>query len=216
MHPLWPLFDLRISTARLVLRLPTDDELAAMCALARRGVHGPDEMPFVVPWSTRPSPEFERGFAQYHWTQRATFAPQRWSLELAVFLDGEPIGGQGVGATSFATLRSVSTGSWLGLSFQGRGIGKEMRSAVLGFAFDHLGAEVATTEAYLENARSAGVSRSLGYRDNGLGRFAPNGVARDTQQFRMTREDWRARPRPGIEVEGLEGCRELFGRAQAR
>lgn len=210
-HPLWPLFDLRLVADRLELRLPTDDELAALCGLARRGIHPPGEMPFAVPWSTRPSPELERGFAQYHWSQRASWTPRRWSLELGVFLDGEPVGAQGVGATDFAALRTVSTGSWLGAAFQGRGLGQAMRAAVLGFAFDHLGAEVATTSAYLDNARSAGVSRALGYRENGVGRFAPDGVPRDTRLFRMTAEDWRARARPGLRVLGLEPCRELFG-----
>jgi hypothetical protein len=27
----------------------------------------------------------------------------------------------------------------------------------------------------------------------------------------MTLEDWRAKPRPEVEVEALEACRELFG-----
>lgn len=215
-HPLWPLFDLRLSTERLVLRLPTDDELAALCTLARRGIHAPDETPFAVPWSITPSPAFERGFAQYHWSQRAGWTAQRWILELGAFLDGEPVGAQAVGANAFAALRTVFTGSWLGAAFQGRGLGKEMRAAVLGLAFDHLGAEVATSSAFADNPRSAGVSIALGYRENGIGRLAPQGVARDTRQFRMTREAWQSRPRPVVQVEGLKGCRELFGETDDR
>ncbi|HYU50364.1 MAG TPA: hypothetical protein VEO91_10615 [Candidatus Limnocylindria bacterium] len=38
-HPLWPLFDLRLRTERLELRLPDDDELARLCAIARAGIH---------------------------------------------------------------------------------------------------------------------------------------------------------------------------------
>ena len=63
-HPLWPLFDLRLVAGDLALRLPTDDELATLCQLARAGIHPPDDMPFAFPWSVKPSPEFERGFAQ--------------------------------------------------------------------------------------------------------------------------------------------------------
>jgi RimJ/RimL family protein N-acetyltransferase len=59
-------------------------------------------------------------------------------------------------------LRTVRTGSWLGLPFQGQGYGKAMRQAVLALAFDGLGAEVAETEAAVDNLRSAGVSRSVG------------------------------------------------------
>ena len=118
---------------------------------------------------------------------------------------------QGVFAREFATFRTVGTGSWLGLDHQGQGFGKEMRQAVLALAFEGLGAEVAESEAALDNPRSAGVSRSVGYADNGIGRMAPTGVARDTHRFRMTREGWLARPRPLVAIEGLEPCLELFG-----
>ena len=83
-----------------------------------------------------------------------------------------------------------------------------MRAAVLGFAFDGLGAQVAETEAFLDNAASNGVSRALGYEENGLGSLAPEGVARVTQRFRMTAEGWRSRPRPALAIEGLDGIRD--------
>jgi len=210
-NQLWPLFDLRIRSERLVLRLPSDDELADLAALARAGIHPPDEMPFAVPWSTLPSPEFETGFAQHHWLMRASWKPDGWGLNLAVELEGRLVGSQSIHAESFRVLRKVDTGSWLGEAFQRRGLGTEMRAAILAFAFDGLGAEVALTEATLDNAGSNGVSRSLGYEQNGFGRLAPGGVVRDTIRYRMTRAGWMARPRPAIGIEGLERCAALFG-----
>ena len=207
----WPLFGLRLRSERLVLRLPTDDDLVDLMAVAKAGIHPPGEMPFGVAWSTLPSPDFERGFVQHHWLRRATWTPDEWWLNLLVELDGAPIGAQTVHADRFAVSRTVGTGSWLGRAFHGRGYGKEMRAAVLGFAFDGLGARVATTEAFLDNAPSNGVSRSLGYAENGFGSLAPEGIERTTQRFRMTAEDWRSRPRPILTIEGLEPCRELFG-----
>ncbi|MCJ7711728.1 MAG: GNAT family N-acetyltransferase [Chloroflexi bacterium] len=191
--------------------MPTDDELGALALVARAGIHPPDEMPLAVPWSTLPSPAFERGFVQFHWTMRATWRPEDWMLNLGVFLDGQPIGSQSVIGRQFAIFRTLTTSSWLGLSYQGRGYGKEMRSAVLAFGFDHLGAVRADTEAFIDNVRSAGVSRSLGYVEDGLGQLAPQGVARPTQRFRMTLEQWRAGPRRPVEVVGLDACRDLFG-----
>jgi RimJ/RimL family protein N-acetyltransferase len=213
-HPLWPLFDLRVRTERLELRLPTDDEIAELMIVARTGIHEPDEMPFAAPWTKKPSPRFEREFAQWHWFNRATWTPEKWGLLFAIFLEGRPIGAQDLNGTDFAHTRAVLTGSWLGMGWQGRGFGKEMRAAVLGFAFDYLGADVAETEAYLDNARSAGVSTSLGYAPNGIGRHAPEGLPRDTQRFRMTAEMWHSRPRPTLEVDGFEACRDLFGLAE--
>ena len=207
----WPLFGLRLRSDRLVLRLPTDDDLAGLLALAKAGIHPPGEMPFGVAWSTLPSPGFERGFVQHHWLRRATWTPEDWWLNLMVELDGAPIGSQSIHADRFAVARTVDTGSWLGRDFQGRGFGKEMRAGVLAFAFDGLAARLATTEAFVDNAASGAVSRSLGYAENGFGSLAPEGVARETQRFRMTVDDWRSRPRPPLGIEGLEACRAMFG-----
>ena len=210
-HRLWPLYDLRLRTERLELRLPDEAEIAALCAVAAAGIHPPGEMPFGVPWSIKPSPRFEREFSQWHWQQRASWTPEAWGLELGVFLDNRPIGVQSLLASQFSIFREVRTGSWLGQPHQGQGLGKEMRGAVLALAFRGLGAEVARTEAFLDNPASAGVSRALGYEPNGIGAIAPEGVARPSQRFRLTREGWLGMARPGVAIEGLEGCREMFG-----
>jgi RimJ/RimL family protein N-acetyltransferase len=207
----WPLFGLRLRTDRLVLRLPVDGDLVRLLNLAKAGIHDPGTMPFGVAWSTVPSPAFERAFMQHHWGMRGSWSSDQWFLNLLVEWEGDPIGSQSIDATDFAVERTIHTGSWLGRAFQGRGFGKEMRSAVLGFGFDGLGARLATTEAFLDNAASNGVSRSLGYEPNGLGSLAPEGVARETQRFRMTAESWRSRPRPAVTIEGLDACRAMFG-----
>jgi RimJ/RimL family protein N-acetyltransferase len=208
---LWPLFALRLRSERLVLRLPTDDDLVDLLAVAKAGIHPAGEMPFGVAWSTVPSPVFERRFMAHHWEKRAAWSPDDWWLNLVVERDGAPIGSQAIHASRFAVLRTVDTGSWLGRAFQGQGYGTEMRAAVVGFAFDGLGARAAQTEAFLDNAASNGVSRSLGYAENGRGSLAPEGVARETQRFRMTAQDWRSRRRPSLAIEGLDRCREMFG-----
>ena len=207
----WPLFGLRIRSANLVLRLPIDDDLPGLLELARAGIHPPEEMPFGVAWTDAAGTDFDRGFLQHHWKWRASWRPEEWSLNLMVDWEGRPVGAQTISGEDFAIHRVVDSGSWLGLEFQGRGFGKEMRSAVLSFAFDGLGARAATSSAFLDNAASNAVSRSLGYAEDGRGALAPRGVSRETQRFRMTDELWRSRPRPPVEIEGLDACREMFG-----
>ncbi|HVM30995.1 MAG TPA: GNAT family protein [Candidatus Limnocylindrales bacterium] len=207
----WPLFGLRIRTERLELRLPTDPDLFELVAVALAGVHDPAQMPFLEPWTQTPSPGFERGFLQYHWSTRANWRPESWQLELGVWAEGRAAGAQAISAGGFAEHRSVSTGSWLGLPFQGRGYGKEMRSAVLAFAFEHLGAEMVTTSAFTDNAASIAVSRSLGYEETGVEHVETQGQLREAIGFLMTRDLWQARERPVVLVEGLEECREFFG-----
>ena len=207
----WPPFGLRIRSERLVLRLPTDADITALIDVARAGIHPPDEMPFGIAWSTAPSPDFEYGFLRHHWDARARWRPEEWALHLMVELDGAPIGAQSILAEGFPTYRMVHTGSWLGRAYQGRGLGKEMRLAVLAFAFDGLGARRAETEAFLDNDASNGVTRSIGYEPNGVQEMAPQGVPRTAQKYRLTAEVWRSRPRPPVTIEGLEACRALFG-----
>jgi RimJ/RimL family protein N-acetyltransferase len=207
----WPLFGLRLRTEHLVLRLPSDDDILAMIEVARAGIHPPDEMPFGVAWTDVPSPAFERSFVQHHWAARASWSATAWMLHLMVELDGRPVGSQSIVADDFATSRTVHTGSWLGRAWQARGLGREMRGAVLAFAFYGLGAQRAETEAFLDNGASNGVSRSLGYVEDGLGSLAPRGEPLPTQRWLMTEAAWRSRPRPPVVIEGLEACRGLFG-----
>jgi len=207
----WPLFGLRIRSEHLVLRPPTDDDLAGLLAVAKGGIHPPDEMPFGIAWTAGHGPAFDHGFLAHHWEGRATWSVDDWRLNLMVEMDGAPIGSQSVVGHAFPVHRTVDTGSWLGRAFQGRGLGKEMRSAVLAFAFDGLGARFAESAAFLDNAASNAVSRGLGYEDNGRGSMAPEGVARETQKFRMSAEMWRSRPRPPVVIDGLDACRAMFG-----
>lgn len=211
-HPYWPLFDLRIRTPLIELRPPTDDDLVELAAVAGRGVHAADFMPFLVPWSRRPSPELERSVLQWNWRTRAEWTAAGWHLSLAVVRAGRIEGMQGVRSEGFARVRTVNTGSWLGQEFQGRGTGKEMRSAVLHFAFAGLGAVAAYSGAFDDNAASIGVSRAVGYEDNGdvIRDRGGEGVGRELL-FKMERATWEARRRDDIVIEGLEPCLPLFG-----
>lgn len=208
---LWPLFGLRLRSERLELGLATDEDLVEATELARRGVHPPDEMPFLFPWTTRESPAFERGNLQFHWRQRAEFTPESWTLEMAVRRDGELVGFQGLGAKDFAITREISSGSWLGLEFQGQGIGKEMRAAMLHLAFEGLGALVARSEAHQETIASRRVSEALGYREDGTATHVVQGKRRTAVRYVMDRDTWLATRRHEVEIIGLDACLDMFG-----
>ena len=203
----WPFFGLSITTPRLELRYVDDDLADGLMQLAARdGVHAPDFMPFTVPWTRFEPPHLQRQGMQHYWRGRASLAPERWTLPFAVFDDGTLVGVQDLAAEHFSVTRSVTTGSWLGRSHQGRGIGKEMRAAVLHLAFAALGADVAHTSAFADNGPSQGVTRSLGYRENGWQVDDREGVAVRHDRFVMERADWERRRRDDITVEGLEPC----------
>jgi RimJ/RimL family protein N-acetyltransferase len=174
----------------LVLRMPTDDDLMQMVEVARRGIHDPGVMPFYVPWTDHPSPDFERNFLAYHWGARASCSSTRWDLSFAVEHDGQVIGSQSLHGVDFPTLRTAESGSWLGQAFQGQGLGTEMRLAVLHLAFEVMQAERVTSGAFLDNPASQAVSRKCGYEPNGMAWADNRGVAREQVRFLLTRERW--------------------------
>ncbi|WP_327190373.1 GNAT family protein [Streptomyces xinghaiensis] len=207
----WPLYGLRITTPRLELRVPDIALLDALAAVAADGVHDPAGMPFSFPW-TDGTPE-ERGRSTFQHVLRtvAEWSPEKWTLSLAVLCDGRVVGRQDMVTNDFAVTREGETGSWLGMAHQGKGIGTEMRAAVLHLAFEGLGARAMTTGAMTDNPRSIAVSRKCGYRPDGETVLAVRGEARTLHRMRLDRAGWEAHRTVPVEVHGLEPCRELLG-----
>lgn len=92
-----------------------------------------------------------------------------------------------------------------------------MRAAVLGLAFDGLGARYAVSDAFTGNAASLGVSRKLGYRDDGIARQVSRGEPAVLQRLRIDLATWQERQAAGdtlagsVRIEGLAPCLPLSG-----
>lgn len=206
----YPVLGLRIRAGPLELRGISDDDIAALGELAVRGIHPPDEMPFAVPWTDAPPDELPLRVAGYHWSNRATFAPDRWVLDFAVVWEGVVVGSQGFSTSDYLVTRSGETGSWLGREHQGQGIGTRMRQAICAFLFDHLDAEEIRSGAFVDNPSSLGVSRKVGYRPNGVQRVVRRpGEWQTNQRLVLTPETFVRGP--AIAVEGLAPVRRLIG-----
>jgi len=211
LHRHWPLFDLRVRTPRLELRPPDEAIMFALVELTDRGIHGPDFVPFLRPWTLEPDGERQRHSLQYYWRCWSGWSVSDWDLPLSVWVDGTLVGVQNLISQDFPARRTFETGSWLGLAHQGRGIGKEMRAAALHLGFVGLGALRAETGAIAGNESSQGVTRANGYQPNGEIIKDRSGERIVVHQFRLDRADWEARRRDDITIEGLEPCLELFG-----
>ncbi|SDM63913.1 GNAT family N-acetyltransferase [Actinacidiphila guanduensis] len=207
----WPLLGLRLNTPRLVLRLPSEQELGQLADLAAEGVHEPDRMPFIVPWTDLPPAQRARSVVQHHWLRRGNWAPDNWALNLAVFEDGRVVGLQEIAARDFAVLRQVNTASWLGLRHQRQGIGTEMRAAVLHLAFAGLDALEALSGAFEDNPTSFAVSKKLGYEHDGVEQHNIRGRRATMRRLRLTRPEWEAHKHISTTVTGLAPCLPLFG-----
>jgi RimJ/RimL family protein N-acetyltransferase/predicted GNAT family acetyltransferase len=211
-----PVASLVLWTPRLELRLPTDAEVLRLAhAIEEHGIHPPEEMPFLVPWTDAiGTPAFVPNTLDHFHRQRARRRPDDWGLNFVAFLEGEPIGSQTVNAERFPREHAVSTGSYLVRPFQGCGLGTEMRTAVLALAFDVLDAARAESGAMEGNDASARVSTKLGYTQVGWCERAPRGEPVRERTFELTREAWRAREHLPVTIDGpLERVRAALGAA---
>jgi RimJ/RimL family protein N-acetyltransferase len=210
---LWPPLGLRVVGAGLELAWARDELTFALAREAAQGVHDASAMPFVVPW-TRGTPEqVGRSVLQYAWGRRGVLSPDDWCLQLAVLRDGQAVGLQDAFARGYPVTRTAETGSWLGLRHHRQGIAWRMRLLMLHLLFEGLGAATATTSAFDDNPGSLGVTRKLGYRENGVTTAVRDGAPVTSRLFRMDRADWDGRPdwmRPAVELHGVDRLRQLL------
>jgi RimJ/RimL family protein N-acetyltransferase len=206
----WPLFDLELQTPDLRLRPMTETDLVPLA-----GIMPPDLE--LDPAATRydmGDEQISRGIVacQGYWRAFGTWHPEAWRLNFIVFAGAEMIGVQELEGNEFPMLRTVDSSSWLVSGVRGRGYGKQMRGAVLALAFGPLEAREAITSAWHDNHASLGVSRALGYRDNGLSLHKRDDRVDVMTHLRLTRDDWsNGAARDDVRISGFDRCRPLFG-----
>ena len=210
---LWPLYGLRLRSESIEMRYPTESDLAALAELALDDIHDPATMPFSEPWTDQPPEQRARSVLQWNWRMRGAWAPESWHLALVAVRDGRVVGTQGMLAKSFAVTRAVETGSWVGRRYQGGGIGTVMRRALLHLAFAGLGAELARSGAFTDNATSLRVSEKLGYAPDGTETLERRGEQATIKRLVLPRSRWEEMSRtwPPVALEGLEPALGLFG-----
>jgi RimJ/RimL family protein N-acetyltransferase len=209
MDAYWPMFDLRLRYRDVVLRPMREADLPRLAAVLPPDV-GHD--PRLAMFDSQTFDENERRlFCQGYWRALGTWEPVSWELHLVVEHDRELVGVQTLEGANFPALRTVDSASWLVPAARGRGVGVAMRTAALALAFDRLGAVEAISSATMDNAASLGVSRRIGYVDNGVSRIVDtSGDVVELQNLRLPAERW---PSPPVEIEGLTPVLPWFGLA---
>lgn len=207
MDEFWPLFGLRLAFRDVVLRPMRESDLPHLAAVL------PDDVghdPRLALFGSQSFAENERRlFCQGYWKSLGTWDPASWVLHFVVSWRGEDVGVQTLEGENFPALRTVDSASWLVREARGRGVGVAMRTAMLQFAFGELGAVAAITSATVANAASLGVSRRVGYRENGVSRIVDTGGdVVELQHFRLTAAEWQG---AGTTVTGFPPCRPWFG-----
>ena len=209
---LYPLFNMRVATPKLELRAATDDLLEQLAPVVAAG-HATAEPP---PWDD-PSSFYEtdpdvrvQKWMQGIWRGRGTVTENRWRLHFVVIVDAQPVGMQDLIGDQFNVFGTVESSSWLATNMRQKGIGTEMRSAILHLAFEGLGAKEAQSEAALENAGSNGISERLGYERNGTSWATHQGRPVNGQRWLLQRTTWQASRRSDIALTGIDECRSVL------
>jgi RimJ/RimL family protein N-acetyltransferase len=205
----YPLLDVRISTPTLELRAATDDLLDQLAEVVRAGKTHADPAPYDDPMSFyEPDPDLRVAkWLRAIWRRRGKVEPDSWRLNFVVMVDGRPVGEQSLTGVNFSTLGTVTSFSWLSVDERGRGVGHEMRAAILHLAFDGLGAKEAGSDAVLDNHGSNAISRDLGYEPNGSEWATRQGEPALLNRWRLTRDNWEQRRRDDIKLHNIEACR---------
>lgn len=208
----YPPLNVQVHAPTLSLLGASDALLERLVPIVRKGVATEPPWPFDDPMSLyKESPEREWSWLRGIWSGRGKVSESFWRLYFVVVLDGEPVGMQDLIGQEFSDFGTVTTFSWLSPDVRRRGLGREMRQAVLHLAFDGFGAREAESEAFFDNHASNRVSAALGYQPNGVNHATRRGEAAELNRWRLTRDQWLPTRRSDITLVGVPECRAVLG-----
>lgn len=205
--------NVRITTPLIELRGATDDLLEALAPLVAAGKATADPPPWDDPssfYETDPDARVA-GWLRGVWRARGTVRSDVWRLGFVVFVDGEAVGQQDLTGNDFDAFGTVESTSWVSTDVRRRGLGTEMRAAILHLAFEGFGAAEAHSEGAVDNVGSNAVSKRLGYEPNGFSWATHQGKPVLGQRWRLERAAWERNRRTDITMTGVAECRTVLG-----
>ncbi|GIE78815.1 hypothetical protein Aph02nite_47650 [Actinoplanes philippinensis] len=208
----YPPLNVTVVTPRLTLAGASDDLLERLVPLVRAGIADTEPWPFDDPMSFyADSPQREWRWLRGIWAGRGRVTADSWRLYFVVLVDGQPVGMQDLTGRDFTRFGTVTSFSWLAPAHRGRGLGRQMRAAILHLAFAGLGAREAGSDAFADNHASNRVSQALGYERNGTDWDTRRGEPALIQRWRLTRQVWQQHRRDDITLTGVEQCLPVLG-----
>lgn len=208
----YPPLNLRVTTPRLELAGATDELLDRLAPAVREGKAMAEPAPYDDPISLYEKDPDKRvaKWLRSIWRGRGRVEADFWRLYFVVMVDGAPVGMQDLVGVRFSDFGTVTTFSWLSADVRGRGLGREMRQAVLQLAFDGFAAKEAESDAFADNRGSNAVSRGLGYEPNGTTWDTRQGEAGRLQRWLLRREAWEPNRRDDIEIHNVDAVKTVL------
>ncbi len=201
------LYEITIKTPKLELRLPNSSDAEELAQVLTNGIQKENEPHFMeenlygksVEDNTKWLREFI-GKSIKEWNK------EDWHIPFAVFYKGKVIGLVTMFSHNFPITQGYGISYWIGLQYQGHGLGTEAFQALLFFGFVGLGAQEAYAGAYSDNIPSLHLMEKLGFVFNGEYWMARQGKAIKDRRMRLPKENW-IKP-TNINIGGLEQLSE--------
>lgn len=210
------LYGLRIRTPRVELRIPTNSDIKLLHRVARGGVHDTSVMPFEDGWTDRAEPDFGRNMQAELRQGRNSLGRAQWNVPFIVRArdtGGTAIGVQWLHATDVPG--QVETSMWLAQRVQGKGYGREMTAAALGFAFDHLRIDEAVAGAFAFNEAARSVARAFGFTETPGDALVNRGEPAEYVRLTLDAATYRALAEPvPVQVSGFDRVQAMFPATQ--
>lgn len=203
------LFNIKIATTRLELRIPKNEEIQKLGKVLSEGIQKEGEPHFMDESHYKKSAEeHAKGLQEFVHKSINEWNKDNWHIPFAVFYEGKAIGLVTMFSHDFPIARGFGCSYWIGLAYQGKGLGTEAFQTVLSFGFDGLNAREAYAGAYSDNTASLKLMEKLGFIFNGEYWVARQGQAVKDKRMRLPREQWK-KPE-NVTIEGFESCKDLF------
>lgn len=189
-----PVDDLALTGPTLRVRIPRDEDAAALYAEAR----DPDVTRWFS-WGPYSSETEARSYLE-------RLAPQRERgehLDLVIeHLDAGPIGITGLGELAPRDRRAV-IGTWLGRAWWATGANHEAKALMCHLAFTLLGLDRVGAYSNVEHVRSQRALERIGFQREGVLRryHRHDGRGLDVVIFGLLREDWETGPLASVPVQ---------------
>ena len=210
LEEIWPPYGLVVESGDLRMTALREADVPEVLDVVAGGIHDPSWTPFLFPWTDAPAEEMPANYLRFFASTLTRTVDGGVSLELVVRRNGQVIGMQGMNGPDVAGTRRLETGSWLGLPFQGQGLGTRMRRMMCALAFDGLGLDAVTSSAWEDNAASRRVSEKVGYRETGRGEAERRGVPTGEMYFELRPEELVRGDEP-VRITGAEELRLFLG-----
>lgn len=188
-----PVDDLALTGPTLRVRIPRDDDAAALFAEAAD--------PEVTRWFSW-GPYSSEGEARAYLARLPAQRERGEHLDLVIErLEGAPIGISGLSEFAWRD-RRATLGTWLGRAWWGTGANQEAKALMCHLAFALLGLDRVGAYSNVEHERSQRALQRIGFQREGVLRsyHRHGGRALDVVIFGLLRADWETGPLSGVPV----------------